>query len=209
MIRKLVLMATVVALPFAALAAIGSGDAVASAPVTFTGSIQCDALGGLSIASSAGAGATNVDAVGTTYTVTFTGKFKKCVGVGSTSLIQGGEHLKSGVLTYSYTYTNSTVGGLCAALGTFGPLPAMTAHVTWVGSPALPGFAPSTITFGGGFAGAGYVFYAPGSTVGSFAGPSSSLILTDSSATVLSDCATSSGLTSLAMGGFAYNLVVS
>ncbi|MGO8872800.1 MAG: hypothetical protein ACLQPH_15625 [Acidimicrobiales bacterium] len=209
MIRKLVLMAAVVALPIGFIATIGSGEAVATAPVTFTGAVQCDLLGGLSIASSAGAGATNIDAVGTTYTVKFTGKFKKCLGVGSTSLIQGGEHLKSGVLTYSYTYTNSSVGGLCTALGTFGPLPAMTANITWEGSPAAPGFAPSTINFAGGIAGTTWMFYAPGSTIGSFAGSTSSMILTDISSAVLSHCATASGLTALNIGGFSYNLVVS
>jgi hypothetical protein len=199
---KLSLVAMAVAAPLALLATMGStvasagsaGPAVAD-PATFTGNISCNLQGTATItpaATNTGKGP---------WTVTFTGKNNKCVGLGATSLTQGSpqETLTGSTDSFSFTFINpaGALGGLCLALETGGTIatPIVTT-INWLGTSPI---TPTTVSYpNGGQILPGLILLKNGGVpaTSSFAG-TADIFLGYNLATVWTDCALATGLSTL------------
>lgn len=226
MSRKLVLKALSVAVPVALLVGVG-WEAVSSGsvrpsvpPVTFTGAVSCNLSGSATIAPTAFQTSSSAS-----YTITFTGKNNKCVGLpyvnsagswSTTSLTQRGststsrpETLKSS--TESWTIVVGNTGSLidlCTALESGGSLPiaSFTGSITWLGTSPI---APTTISFAAGSVVSitpPVISLANGITGGSFAG-SVDASLRYSVLAVFHSCL-STGLSAATLASFPDNLLV-
>lgn len=169
-----------------------------SDPVTFTGNISCNLQGTATItpaATNTGSGP---------WTVSFTGANNKCVGLGSTSLTQGGpagpsETLKASKESFSFTFTNpaGALGGLCLALENGGAIATgITVTITWIGTSPI---TSTTVSYpNGGQILPGLILLQNGSVpaTSSFGG-TADIFLGYNLATVWTDCAKATGLASL------------
>jgi len=203
MFRKAFLAPVAATVAIALLVTIGTDVASANSakpalsPVTFAGNISCNLQGKLSISPPA-----TLTSAGP-WTVTFTGTNNKCVGLGTTSLTQGGsaagggETLKSSKESFTFTIVNVTgaLGTLCTDLETGGPIATpVNTTINWLGTSPI---TPSAVVFpnGGTFL-PGLIQLVNGPTGGSFAG-TTDILLGYNLATVWTQCATATGLATL------------
>jgi len=206
MIRKFVLVAMTVALPVALLTTVGSGVASSNpphplviGPVTFTGNVSCNLSGALTISPPATNTSTGP------YTVTFTGKNKKCVGLYGTILSQGLPGttalvtLKKSLESFSYVVpaTPNAPGNLCNTFLSGGSAPPVLPPfpITWFGSGGTISPTIASFPLGGNIL-PGLMTWINGPTVGSFAG-TTDLFLGYNLVTVAAGCAVATGISTL------------
>jgi len=204
MLRKAFLASTAATVVIALLVTIGveaassaKSSRAGSDPTTFTGNISCNLQGIISISPAA-----TLTSAGP-WTVTFKGVNNKCVGLGGTSLTQGGtptgggETLTKSTDTFTFTVQNVTgaLGTLCTDLETGGPIATpVNTTIDWLGTSPI---TASTVVFpnGGQFV-PGLIQLLGGSTSGSFTG-TTDVLLGYNLLTVWTDCATATGLATL------------
>jgi hypothetical protein len=216
MVRKLI-GAGVAALFLAILVtAIGSGSSSASVhpalvgPVTFTGNIECNLQGTLTVSPPA----TNSNPG--PYTVTFTGTNNHCSGLWGTSLAQsnppgtvpGKAVLKRSTESFTYTVPQNTTNDLCFVLQYGGTQPPVTTPfpINWMG--VGTGIVPTATTLPAGTEFPGIMQWINGTVLGGSFPGTTDIALGYSLSTAAAACA-GGGLSSIAMtdlGG--HNLLV-
>ncbi len=203
MIRKLALVTMSIALPVALLTTVGRGIASGTpqpAPfpaVTFAGNVSCNLQGALTITPPANTSSTGP------YNVTFNGTNNKCAGLYGTSLTLSiastGQivTLKKSLESFSYTVpAGPAPGAFCQSLLSGGPSPVVPPFpIHWFGSGGT--IAPTIASFPvGGNVLPGLMTWVNGPASGTFAG-TIDVFLGYNLATVASDCALATGLTTL------------
>jgi len=213
MSRKVLLAAMAIAVPIALLIAIGSGVASGKTkalhdpppPVAFTGNVSCNLQGKITISPAA------FNGIGYTWTITFTGTNSACVGLLGTILTQPNvagapETLKKSIDSFSYTVSapaSGPPGALCNDLEYGGSLPlsGFSGTITWLGTSPI---SPTTVSYPAGSSMTmlpGVIALMGGLTTATSSFPGTvDILLGYSVATVFTDCASTTGLSTLPVG---------